>query len=133
MKRAIFIIPANTAFSSLPSEVQQTLSTYGFQYVVPMPGTVEVEGYIIADGISHSDDLDPENFNSLGWTLLGYQQWDGKSEAITLKPLDLTEFMKYVPDVMEYGEDGEPTGSHPAPHQITHSWDGVPDIDIEEE
>lgn len=127
MKRAIFIMPADTDFNNLPPQVQLALQQFGFQYVYPQPGTVIRDGLMVADGVSNTDDLDAADFEGLGWTLLYYAQWDGRSPTLTEHvPLNLDAYMHYVPDVIEHDDEGEPTGSHPAERRCQHQWAGWP-------
>ena len=120
MRRAIFLLPADTDFETLPEAVQQHLQDVGFQYIAPMPNTKVINGLMVADGIAHTDELTPEDFQGLGWQLIYYAEYPD----IIHQDADWATYMQYVNDIVLYDEEGEQIGTEPAPQQLTHGWAG---------
>jgi|SRR5690625_989076 len=128
MRRAIFLMPADTDLEALPEAVQQHLQDVGFQYIAPMPNTRVIDGMMVADGIAHSNELTPEDFTQLNWQLLYYSEWNGKDTFTEHQAVDWNTYMQYVNDTVLYDEEGNQTGTEPAPHQLTHNWAGWPTV-----
>src|SRR5690625_5761515 len=101
MRRAIVLMPADTDFEALPEAVQQHLNDVGFQYIAPMPNTRIIDGMMVADGIAHTDELTPEDFQGLGWQLLYYAEYTGAVH----QPMNWETYMQYVNDTPIYNED----------------------------
>lgn len=128
MKRAIYSIPAGTTVESLTPEQQAAIAGVFAQFVNPQPGTSVFEDRQIVDGVV-GDNFDPTVLEALGmedWTLMGLWQWDGTGALVTIQPLDLDDYMQYVPDVVQYDDDGNVAGASPAERRIQHSWAGWP-------
>lgn len=113
MRRYILSLPADLALVDeagnpiLPGTV-----------VCPMPGTVAVDGRILADVEAETIDL-PE-----GVTVLACQSDSG--EFVT--PLDVDEFTRYLAPVVTLDESGEVIDSQPAALHQPHQMGGWPDI-----
>src|SRR5690625_2215856 len=120
MRRAIFLLPADTDFETLPEAVQQHLQDVGFQYIAPMPNTRIIDGLMVADGIAHSNELTPEAFQGRGGQLL----YDAEYTAAVHQPMNWETYMQYVNDTRIYHEDGGQIGTEPAPQRLTHGWAG---------
>jgi len=120
MRRAVFLLPADTDFEQLPEAVQQHLQDVGFQYIAPMPNTRVIDGLMVADGIAHTDELTPEDFAQLDWQLLYYAEYPD----IVHQEVDWATYMQYVNDTPIYNDDGEQIGTEPAPEKLTHGWAG---------
>src|SRR5690625_2987049 len=120
MRRAIFLLPADTDFEALPEAVQQHLQAVGFQFIAPMPNTRIIDGMMVADGIAHTDELTPEDFQYLNWTLLYYSEYPD----IVHEPMGWQTYMQYVQDTILYDDEGNETGTEPASQKLTHNWAG---------
>lgn len=120
MRRAIFLLPADTDFEQLPEAVQQHLQDVGFQYIAPMPNTRIIDGLMVADGIAHSNELTPEDFAQLNWQLLYYAEYPDT----ILQDVDWATYMQYVNDTVLYDEEGNEVGTEPAHQNLTHRWAG---------
>jgi hypothetical protein len=113
LKRAILKIPEGLEISQLTQEQQAAIAGVFAQFVMPMPGTIPDDGYIVIDSIT-GDNYDPETMPGLElpFELLGLWQWDGVSdELVELMPLD-AGFTNYLPE-----------GSDP---QLPHGFAGWP-------
>lgn len=133
MKRAIFIIPADTALESLTPEQQAAIASVDSQFALPMPGTQIVTGKKVVDGLV-SDAFDPAVMAPLGldWQLLMLVEWDGIAPAVTvLYALDLDAYMPFVPPINIYDVNGNVTDTTPAPRQLTHDWAGWTETETE--
>ena len=92
----------------------------GGQQAFPMPGTAEYAGEFVGDMLANEI---PAGLPGV----LGVYKWDGDGLTV-VTPLDMAAYMDFVPDIIEYEEDGEtPSGSHPAPQKLTHNWAGWPE------
>lgn len=120
MRRAIFLLPADTDFEALPEAVQQHLQDVGFQYIASMPNTRVIDGMMVADGIAHSNELTPDDFAQLDWQLIYYAEYPD----IVHQEVDWEAYMPYVQDTVLYDEEGNEVGTEPAPQRLTHSWAG---------
>src|SRR5690625_5205406 len=120
MRRAIFLLPADTDFEQLPEAVQQHLQDVGFQYIAPMPNTRIIDGMMVADGIAHTDELTPDDIAQLDGQLIYYAEYPD----ILYQDVDCATYMQYVKDTVLYDEEGNEIGTEPAPHRLTHGWAG---------
>lgn len=120
MRRAIFLLPADTDFETLPETVQQHLNSVGFQFIAPMQNTKVIDNMMVVDGIARTDGLTPEDFAQLNWQLLYYAEYPD----IVHQEVDWETYMQYVKDTPIYDEEGNQTGTEPAPQQLTHGWAG---------
>src|SRR5690625_7707650 len=106
MRRAIFLLTADTDFEQLPEAVQQHLQDVGFQYIAPMPNTRIIDGMMVADGIAHSNELTPEDFAQLDWQLIYYAEYPD----IVHQDVGWATYMQYENDTVLYDEDGHEQG-----------------------
>lgn len=105
LKRRIFIAPADADFSELD-----------FSLVTPMPGTLSIDDTVIIDSLGGTP---PE-----GWICI--YEGDIKGNASIL--LDMDALYPYLVPVTIYDEDGNATGTEPAPHAVPHNWAGWPQL-----
>lgn len=117
--RTILRIPVGLTFDQLPTELQAAISRIFGQYVMPMPGTVPADGYVLCDAVT-LDTYDPESMAQYGinWPTVGL--WTVKGEAEV--PFDEAAFMRHLPDP----EDGVKVLYEP------HKWAGWPDLIVPE-
>lgn len=103
--RRIYLAPTDTDLTELQVEL-----------VEPMPNTssdTKLVVDVLADGFEAPQD----------WQLI----YEGtQTEDIT--PLDMEALYPYLLPVNEYDEDGDITGTSPAPHKVPHSWAGWPEL-----
>lgn len=132
MKRAIFILSADTTLEGLTPEQQAAISSVDSQFTLPMPGTQVVADRKVVDGLV-SDNFDPAVMSGLGldWQLLMLVEWDCKAPTLTvLTPLDMDALYPYLPAVPTYDDEGNVTGSQPAPRAMPHQWSGWPPVEV---
>lgn len=128
MKRAILRLPQGTRFESLTPEQQDAIRSVWAQFTLPMPGTIPADGFELVDGLA-GDNFDPTVMPGLGldWPIVGLWQWDGKSELVTVVPLDEAVMLAHLPPIREYDEEGNIISETPRPvAEIPHSWSGWP-------
>lgn len=125
MKRSIWAIPAGTTLDTLTPEQQDAIASVYSQFVLPMPGTIPHAGQEVVDGLT-DDTFDPLVMPGLGldWTCIGMWQWDGHGDVVTLVPLDMDALYPHLPDVVEYDDEGNVTGTSPAERRLPHGWAG---------
>jgi hypothetical protein len=132
MKRLIVSAPSDITLDALTPEQQAALQSVIAQWVQPMPGTIEHNGTILIDCVMQ-DNFDPLAIGELElpFEVVGYWQWDGVDELTALMPLDTAVLANHLPDVIEYDEDGNVIGEHPAELHIPHDWGGWPEPETE--
>lgn len=131
MIRAIYLIPQGTRIDTLTDEQQAAIQAVQSQWRLPMPGTIPHAGLEVVDGLT-DDNFDPLVMPILGldWQCIGMWRWDGHGDVVTLVPLDMDALYPHLPDVIEYDEDGNVTGTSPAERRLPHGWSGWPQPEI---
>ncbi len=126
MKRVILRVPAGLRFADLPEEQQAAIQTVFAQFVLPVPGTIEADGYELVDGLT-GDNFDPEVMPGLGmdWPVLGLWQWDGAGDLVALQSLADELFLRHLPPENLLSEDEVIETQPPTLHE-PHRWAGWP-------
>jgi len=70
--RVLLRVPAGLTFEALTIEQQDAIASVLGQYVMPMPSTVEADGFVICDAVTKPN-FDPSTMDGLGlnWPILG--------------------------------------------------------------
>lgn len=129
-KRVILLVPEDLAFEDLSETQQEAINIVFDKYVGFMPGTIAYEGYQVVDVLC-SDGFDPELMSDYGieWEIIGMWQRDSLSNELeTLVELDEEAWLNYLPDIVEYAEEGEIISTSPPVFQIPHSFSEWPEI-----
>lgn len=113
--RVILRIPKDLTFDQLPPQLQDGINSIFGQFVMPMPGTVEADGYKLCDAVTATN-FNPANMANYGinWPILGL--WGDDGSVIT--ELDVDTFMAHLPEP----EEGPKVLHEP------HRWSGWPDL-----
>lgn len=109
--RTIFRIPTGLTLAALPEDVQAVIVRMLSNFVMPMPGTVEADGYVLCDALT-LDTFDPATMPDYGidWFIVG--SWSDTGEL--LYPFNEEVMLKHLPEP----EEGEKVLHEP------HRWSG---------
>lgn len=121
MKRVIIQLPADQAgvFKQVDFTPAQITCKSA---VVPMPGTIEVGGKILADCLIA---VIPENLPE-GFTIIAQQAKSGEFDV----PLIADVFLAHLAPIIIYGPDMAIVGTEPATLHQPHTFAGWPDITV---
>lgn len=147
-KRVILAIPEGLTFEQLSEKQQEAINIVFGQYVNPMPGTITYNGKQLVDALT------VDGFNPLlmaeydiDWDILGlyvyqrgvstYANEEGIEEqtiingVATIQALDETEFLNFLPDVVEYDDAGDVVSTTAPVFHMPHKWAGMPEEEVE--
>jgi hypothetical protein len=121
-QRVILAIPdAMTQESLTPEQVAAIASVVG-QYVMPMPGTISVDGMKVIDCIV-TDNFDKQKILDFGLPFYVIGIWDRQGNALV--PFDGVTFLKHLPMTQARDENGLPVGvPEPPVLHMPHTWSG---------
>lgn len=148
-KRVILAIPEGLTFDQLSGTQKNAISIVFRQYVNPMPGTVSYDGKQIVDALT-IDGFNPllmAEYDLADWEILGlyvyqrgvatYTNEEGVEEqtiingVATIQVLDETEFLNFLPDIVEYDEAGNVVSTIAPTFHMPHKWAGLPEEKVE--
>ena len=134
MKRIICEAPNTLTMAALTEEQKEGLKNVMAQFKLPMPGTKYFDGKVIIDG-TVQDNFQESAITDLGLplTVVGLYSWDGSNGLVAEVELNTERFMKFLPDIDLYDEEGEVIGTREPEEKVPHNWSGWPQIQLNNE
>ncbi len=129
MKRIVLGIPVGLTFADLSPDQQQALGGDGFQCKCPMTGTIERDGYFLADCLT-SDEVDHESFATLGmdWPIVVVCTWSGSGVLHEVVPVDGDLLLSFLAPVTIFDDEGQVVETRdPVLHEPSR-WSGWPPL-----
>ena len=127
-KRVLLLVPEGSEFEQLPEQSQTAIRLVFGQYVMPMPNTRAVDGFVVCDALS-ANNYNPDNMAKYGitWEVLGLWELDNTAGTIEeLSKFNAEKFTTFLSDVVEYDEEGQELSRERPDFHEPHKWSGWP-------